>query len=345
MTGLASLGTMANGELDFRLLGTMEVRQKGAELALGGAKQRALLAILLINANRVVTTDELVESLWPEKAPGKPLTAIQGYVSALRRTLDPDEPFAVIVTEPAGYRLPVEPGALDTARFEDLVRQGRAALDGGQPRRAVDAFTEGLALFRGPPLADFMYDSWATTEKARLDELRLVCVEDRIEGELQLGRHAELIGELESLVSENPLREGLRGHLMLALYRSGRQAEALEAYQDARRILVDELGIEPSTAIKELHAQILNQDALLSAPEREPIVQATVELPRGSHNIRWPNAGDGGGRCSAQRRCSWSPSRALAGLERLAWVSRWLESFSSVPRRRLLGTAREPART
>ena len=261
--------------VDYGILGSLEATRAGTRLLLGGAKQRTVLALLLINANRVVTTDEMIEALWPGRAPGKPLTAIQGYVSELRRVLDADRPFEVVVTEPAGYRMPVDPDALDLFRLEALLRKGRDGLQSGVPDEAARAFTSAIALFRGPPLADFTYESWAQAEIGRLVELRLVCVEERIEADLRLGRHAEVVGELEALVAEHPLREGLRGHLILALYQSGRQSEALAAYQDARTALVEEFGIEPTRALQDLERRILLQDPTL---DLEPSTRQPVSL-------------------------------------------------------------------
>ena len=251
----------------YRILGSLEAVRDGRQLALGGAKPRALLALLLLNANRVVSTDELIEALWPEKAPGKPQTAIQGYVSDLRKLLEPerkpDRPFATIATEPIGYRIAVGRDALDLFRFEDLLRDGREALVAGRAREASPVLEEALALWHGPPLADFRYEPWAQAEIGRLEELRLAAVEERVEADLALGRHTELVGELESLVASHPLRERLRAGLMLALYRSGRQSEALNAYQDARRVLVEEFGIDPSRDLQELERQMLRQDSAL----------------------------------------------------------------------------------
>lgn len=261
------------GDIEYRILGSLEALRDGQRLALGGAKQRALLAILLVNANRVVTTDFLVEALWPDKAPGKPLTAIQGYVSALRKVLGKD----VIVTEPAGYRLPLESDQLDAFRFETLAHKGRHTEAG--PLIAASCFAEALSLFRGTSLADFTYENWARPDIERIDEQRLACLEDRIGADLTLGRHAELVGELEVLVVEYPLRERLRSQLMLALYRSGRQADALNAYQDTRVALVEELGLDPSPELQALHAKILNHDATLAAPDRPTRAQSAMRLP------------------------------------------------------------------
>ena len=257
------IGSAEMSDVVFRILGSLDASRDGRQLALGRAKQRAVLARLLVNANRVVTSNELIEALWPDKAPGKPQTAVQGYISKLRRILDPDAPYAVIVTERAGYRLPVAPDALDVFRFEALLKLGRRFLVARSPAEASTVLTEALELFRGPPLADFTYDSWAQSAIGRLVELRLACLEERLEADLRLGRHAELVGEISALVAEHPLREGLRGHLILALYRSGRQSEALVAYQEARTVLVEEFGIEPTRALQDLERKVLLQDPSL----------------------------------------------------------------------------------
>ncbi len=265
------------GGVDYRILGSLEAARGEELIPLGGAKQRALLALLLLGANRVVTTDELIDSLWSGSPPGKPQTAIQGYVSQLRKVLDPEHPFEAIVTEPAGYRLKIAPGDLDLFRFEGLVRSGRDALAAARAAEAATAFRDALGLFRGPPLADFTYESWAQVEIGRLAELRLSCLEERIAADLELGRHAELVGELEGLVSEYPLREHLRSHQMLALYRGGRQSEALAAYQEARRVLIEEFGIEPTRALQELERKILLQDPSLDlTPVSRPVTTVSV---------------------------------------------------------------------
>jgi DNA-binding SARP family transcriptional activator len=231
--------------MEFRILGPLDAIGGGRALELGGAKQRALLAVLLLNANRVVSSDGLIDSLWEEQQPEKAQKALHVLVSQLRKALGPER----IVTRAPGYLLRLEEGELDLGRFQRLVAEG-----------GVDQLREALALWRGPPLAEFAYERFAQPEIARLEELRQAALEQRIEADIALGRHADLIGELESLVAEHPVRERLRGHLMLALYRSGRQAEALAAYQDARRALVEELGIEPGKALRELHQAILRQD-------------------------------------------------------------------------------------
>ena len=267
---------MRADKLDFRLLGPLEVWAGGEPLPLGGAKQRATLAVLLLHANEPVSPDRLIDALWGERPPETARTALQGYVTQLRRLLEPSRKKRaageVLVTTPAGYVLQVADGAVDRDRFEALAAKGHAALAAGRPAQAAELCRSALELWRGPALAEFAYDTWAQTAAERLAELRLVSLEERIEAELELGHHAELVGELEALVAEQPLRERPRALLMLALYRAGRQAEALEAYQAARRALVDELGIDPSPELRELQAAILRQDAGLdvSAPPARP---------------------------------------------------------------------------
>jgi DNA-binding SARP family transcriptional activator len=218
--------------MEFRLLGPLEVVRDDGPLPLGGPKPRALLALLLLHANETLSRERLIDELWGEKPPATATKALQVYVSQLRKMLEPEQP---LETSPAGYRLRLEGPELDLRRFEMLASEGRAALAGGDPAEAARLLGDALSLWRGRPLADLQYEPFAQAEIARLEELRLTAVEERIEAELRLGRHAELTGELEALVAEHPLREHPRGQLMLALYRSGRQAEALEAYQDARR--------------------------------------------------------------------------------------------------------------
>jgi predicted ATPase/DNA-binding SARP family transcriptional activator len=247
-------------ELEFRLLGPLEVHQRGKPLKLGGVKQRGVLALLLLHANEVVAADRLVDELWGEDAPEKAHNTLQVYVSQLRKLLSRD----LLVTQSPGYVLRVEPERIDVRRFELLVEEARAA----EPGVASAKLHEALELWRGEPLADFRAESWAEVECRRLEEARLAAVEERIAADLTLGRHAELVPELETLVRDEPLRERLRAHLMVALYRSGRQAEALEEYQRARSTLVDELGIDPSPELQRLEKLILTQDAELEAPER-----------------------------------------------------------------------------
>lgn len=256
--------------LDFRILGPLEVWADGESLPIGGGKQRAALAVLILHADEPVSTDRLTDALWGERPPGTARTALQGYVAKLRRLLEPGRQKRtageVLVTSPAGYVLRLEEGALDRDRFEALAAQGCEALAAGRAGPAAELLRSALGLWRGPALAEFAYEQWALAEVERLEELRLVCLEERIEAELQLGHHDALVGELEALIAEYPLRERPRAQLMRALYRSGRQAEALEAYQEARRVLVDQLGIDPSPELRELEAAILRQDAALAVP-------------------------------------------------------------------------------
>jgi YVTN family beta-propeller protein len=261
--------------MEYRVLGPLEVRDGERSLPLAGAKQRALLALLLVNANHVVSRDRLIDELWGEHAPETAVTSLQVYVSRLRKLL----PAQTLLTRPPGYLLELEDGELDLRRFERLLSEGRRALDQGKPERAAQALQDGLALWRGPALAEFASDSFAHAEIGRLEDLRLAAVEARIEADLALGRHTELIGELEALIAENSHRERLRGQLMLALYRSGRQAEALAAYQDARHALVDELGIEPGTTLQRLERQILTHDDALETPRTAAPVDTRAPSP------------------------------------------------------------------
>ena len=241
----------------------------GRVVPLAGGRQRALLAVLLVHANEVVDTDRLIEALWGTEPPKTARAALQGYVTQLRRLLPPDR----LATQAGGYIVSVEPGELDLDRFEELVAAART-LD---PAEAATTLRAALALWRGPALLDFRNEHFAQREVLRLEELRLAAVEQRIEADLALGRHDELVSELEGLTAEHPFRERLAGQLMLALYRSGRQADALHAYQRARRALVDELGIEPGPALRAVEKQILTQDAELeAAPAAE---EAPVERP------------------------------------------------------------------
>jgi DNA-binding SARP family transcriptional activator len=237
---------------EFRLLGPLEVVNERGPISLGGQKQRALLALLLLDAGRVVSVDRLVDALWGEQPPKTAQTSLHNLVSQLRKLLGAD----LLVTQAPGYVLRVDPGQVDLRRFERLVSQGREA-EGEAKARLL---REALALWRGTPLAELAFEPFAQEEVARLEELRLATIEERIDADLAVGRHSELVGELEAAVAAHPLRERPRAQLMLALYRAGRQAEALEAYAEARRVLVGELGIEPSPELQRLHASILRQE-------------------------------------------------------------------------------------
>jgi DNA-binding SARP family transcriptional activator len=247
--------------MEFRILGPLEVWHGGSEVSLGGPKQRALLAALLLRPNEVVPADRLVEDVWGEDSPEGGTAALRVNVSRLRKALPQD----VLTTRSPGYLVRVEPDELDLQRFERLVDEGRSLLGEGFASDASERLREALSLWRGVPLADFTYESFAQTAIARLEEIRLSAIELRIDADLALGRHHDLVGELEGLVAEHPLREGLRASLMTALYRSGRQAEALDAYQQARRALVDGLGIEPGTTLHDLERAILRQEPSLDA--------------------------------------------------------------------------------
>jgi DNA-binding SARP family transcriptional activator len=250
--------------MEFRILGHLEVRDDhGHELAVGGAKQRALLAILILHANEVASTDRLIESLWGDQRPHSAAKSLQVQISRLRRALG-DGP---LVTRNGGYLLRVAPDELDSARFTELLAEGTAALAEGAHARSAARLRAALELWKGDPLSDFAYEPFAQDEIARLDELHLVALEARNEAELALGHHAQLISELQTLVARQPLRERLRGQLMLALYRSGRQAEALDVYRAGRRALVEELGLEPGEELRALERAILAHDeALVPAP-------------------------------------------------------------------------------
>src|SRR5262245_31374629 len=258
--------------MEFRILGPLEVYDGERRLALGGAKQRALLALLLLNANRVVSVERLLDALWGERQPASGTKTLHVYVSQLRKLLAADR----LVTRPPGYLLRVDPDELDETRFQRL----RLEAESVGLRQAAELLRGALSLWRGRPLADLAYEEFAQAEIARLEELRASTLERRIDVEIELGRHLELAGELEGLVAAYPLREHLRRQLMLVLYRSGRQAEALEAYQAARRALVDGLGIEPGRELRELESAILRQDPALDlAPTGDA---AVVEAPRGA---------------------------------------------------------------
>ena len=237
--------------MQFQILGPCEVYQDGSPLLLGGAKQRALLAALLLDEGRVVSADRLIDDLWGEEAPLQARHNLQELVSQLRKSLKRfTGTDGRIVTRPTGYMIEVAPGELDLDLFESLVSEGRASSSTGDLSTAVAKITEALTLWQGPPLADLAFEGFAQQEIARLEELRMSVVEERVVLDLDLGRHADVIGELQSYVEANPLRERLREQLMLALYRSGRQAEALETYQDARKVLTEELGLDPSPALR-----------------------------------------------------------------------------------------------
>lgn len=252
-------------DTEFRLLGSVEAVVGGQPVALGGIKQRALLAALLLDANSVVSTARLTEALWGEDAPATAAKTLQVYVSRLRHELESANGAggSRLVTRAPGYVLEVAPDEVDLLRFERLAAEARESLGAGRPAQAADQLRAALALWRGPALADLDLEPVARLAAPRLEEERLAALEDRIDADLASGRASELTGELRRLVDEHPLRERLRAQQMLALYRTGRQADALSAFQDARRRLVGELGIEPGAQLQQLERQILEQDPAL----------------------------------------------------------------------------------
>jgi DNA-binding SARP family transcriptional activator/pimeloyl-ACP methyl ester carboxylesterase len=264
--------------MDFRILGPLEVRDGDRELPLGGGKQRAFLALLLVNANRTVSIDRIIDNLWDGSAPESAPKMVQIYVSKLRKMLAPGQ----LHTRPPGYSLRLEPDELDLDRFERVVAQARVALDAGRAQQAADRLRDALALWRGPALAEFASEPFAQHEGARLEELRVAALESRLEADLALGRHRAVVSELEALTGQHPLRERLRSQHMLALYRSGRHAEALASYQIFRRKLADELGIEPSASLRELERQILQQDPSLELPAQAPTSTAAASTVAGT---------------------------------------------------------------
>jgi DNA-binding SARP family transcriptional activator len=243
--------------MDFRILGPIEALDDGERVALGGAKRRAVLALLLLHANETLTTDRLVDELWGERQPASAAKTVQVHISRLRRVLAEAGAADLLVTRQNGYELVVDPERIDARRFERLVSQGRSELSAGDPRAALEVLERAISLWRGPPLADLAYEPFVQGEAARLEDLRLGALEQLVEAKLGAGRHLEVIGLLEALVDEHPYREHLWAQLMLALYRADRQADALQAYQDARSKLVEELGIEPGERLRALEAAVL----------------------------------------------------------------------------------------
>ena len=260
--------------LRFHLLGPLEARRDGVPVELGPRKQRAVLALLLLNANRVVPTERLIDGLWGDSPPDTARSALQVYIAGLRKALGADG--SVLRTSSPGYVLDVQAGTLDLDRFTSLGEEARAATD---PARRVALLDGALALWRGEPLGDLATEPFATAAADRLEQLRLTALEERVEAELELGRHTQAIGELNRLVAAYPYHEPFRAQLMLALYRSGRQADALAAYRAARESSMTGLGLEPGPALKKLERAILEQDPALDAPGAPPRAAAD-EPPR-----------------------------------------------------------------
>ena len=280
------IGSPAPGgtELEFGVLGPLEVRRRGRLVPLGAAKQRALLSILLLNANKVVPAARLIDLLWAEKRPESAKTALQVYVSQLRKLLEPRRspgaPYAVLQSQPPGYLVRLEPHQLDLSRFAESLEAGRHAMAAGDTLGAAGHLRQALALWRGAPLADFALEPFAQTEIARLNEMRMGALEERIDADLELGRHAGLVAELQALSIEYPLRERLSRQLMIALYRSGRQGDASEVYQRTRLVLVEQLGMEPGPEMQTLLKAILNQDPKLDWARPVAPLSRQSNLPR-----------------------------------------------------------------
>ncbi len=263
--------------MDFGILGPVEVSVDGRSLALGSRKQRALLAVLLLHANEVVSRDGLIDAIWGERPPPSVHQSLDSYISRLRRALGSER----IVRRPPGYLLVVNPGELDLERFEELRRAARDAAAAGDVASALRQLRAALAIWRGPALGDVLYEPFAAAEAERLEERRLVALEERIDAELAAGGGPELVPELEALAHEHPLRERLLGQLMTALYRAGRHADAVAALQAARHRLAGELGLEPGPQLRELERRILQHDAALDGRR--------LAIPR-RRRVRWRGA-------------------------------------------------------
>lgn len=268
-------------EVEFCLLGPLVVRRRGATVAVSPGKQRVILAMLLLNAGQVVSTDELAETLWSSGPPPSGLVAVQNYVMRLRNALG-DIGRDRILTQPPGYLIRVLADEFDVTRFETLLAEARAAARDGRWQEAQARARAALELWRGQPLADVDSDALAAREVPRLEELRLQALETRIDADVRLGRHADVVAELRQLASAHPLRERLHAQLMLALYRDSRQAEALAAYQVARQLLIDELGAEPGPELRALHQQILTGDPAIAGPEPPLSITGTARPDDGA---------------------------------------------------------------
>src|SRR3954470_18719443 len=266
---------MSGTPLQFGLLGPLSVTRDGEPTAIRRQKSRALLAVLLLEPNRVVSRDSLIDALWGEAPPDTARNTLQAHVSHLRKLL----PDGALETAPSGYRLVVAPETVDVFHFVGLAQEGRSRLAAGDLAGSAATLRAALDLWRGAPLADFVGEPFAQPEIARLDELRLAALEDRIDADLGLGRHDQLVPELELVVVEHPLRERPRAQLMLALYRAGRQADALAVYQQARKALVDDLGIEPGEALRKLERAILAHDQSVGIPLPGKVSPRRVPTP------------------------------------------------------------------
>ena len=304
--------------LEIRLLGPVEARRDNQLLVIGRQQQRALLALLALNANRVVSVDRLVDALWGEQPPATAPTALYGLVSGLRKLLEPDTAGngegRVILTQAPGYLLELPPEQIDFFRFDLLAAEGRVALAEGDAEKAAARLSLALELWRGPPLQDVGPLPFAQSEIARLEELQLAALEDRIDADLAAGRNGDLVAELEPLVADHPLRERTRGQLMRALYRTGRQADALAVYRDTRRMLVDELGLEPGERLQELERAILRHDPSLDP--RQSLATDAPLVAKGDAAIRAPVRASP----HARRRTRWIAA-TLPLLALALWLS------------------------
>jgi DNA-binding SARP family transcriptional activator len=280
----------AQTRLTFRVFGSLEVFDREQPVWLSRRKHRVLLAILLLRAGDVMSTDALIEQVWDEWPPRTARDALQNYVSLLRKTLGSE----VLLTRSTGYVLDVDPEQIDLGRFERLLAEARATEAAGE---RIEKLRQALSLWRGPPLADLAFEPFAQLEIGRLEDQRLAAEQDLIDAELATGLHTAAVPRLEALIQQHPFDEGLRGQLMLALYRSGRQAEALFSYQATRALLVEELGLEPGPRLKELEAAILRQDVALTAPAaRAPLPPAVGHGHLGRAGVPSPGSLVGGGR-------------------------------------------------
>ena len=270
-----SPATVVKAVMDFRLLGPLEVDLDGQPRLARRLSPRALLTLLLLHRNEVLALDRIVDEAMAKRRRRRPEQVVRVYVSQLRKALEPER----LITRGSGYLLTTAPEEVDLDRFDSLRAEGRRLLAVGEAAPAAEALGQALSLWRGPPLQDVAYESFAQPEIARLEEIRLTTVEDRFDALLAVGQDSELVADLEQLVRANPLRERLRAQLMLALYRSGRHADALEAYQRGRRLLVDELGLEPSDTLRQLEMRILQQDPALDQPSASPYAATTPPPP------------------------------------------------------------------
>jgi DNA-binding SARP family transcriptional activator len=275
--------------MELLVLGPLTVRRDGQDLPVSSPKLRAALAYLVVHARELVTAEALIDAVWDERPPASATNTLQTYISQLRHLLEPDhEPGAAwraLRTLPGGYQLRAEPERIDHVRFEEALRDGRGALQAADPAKAADLLRDGLGLWRGSAYAN-VDGAAVRSEAARLDELRLVALQLRLDADLECGRHAEIVGELDRLVREEPWREPFIGQLMLALYRCGRQADALACYREARRRHADELAIDPSLELQELERRILRQDPGLTLPA--PPAPPEPAAGHGHRRRRWP---------------------------------------------------------